>query len=159
MLMKVTVPGRCPEESRLKQIALLALILSTSATASAALNIDKALSCDMPASDFFRPLVQRKLISAEANSIEDSISYFRPHMPFGSGGMLAFGMKVESVIGYARGQIMFLRGPGTEPVDTYGVIVKEEIANVQAQLRSMGATRVQTRRISKSQTAITCEGV
>jgi hypothetical protein len=158
MLATATVLGRCPEESNLKHTALFALIFAAPTMALAAVNLDKGLTCGMAATDFFRPLVQHKLIDVDATSVEDSISYFRPHVPLGSGGMLAFGMKVESVFGYARGQIMFLRGPGTEPIDTYGVIVKEDISNVQAQLRSMGATRAQTRRISKSQTAITCEG-
>lgn len=159
MLMEATVPGRCPEESRLKYPALLAPILAAPTMAFAAVNLDKGLTCDMSAAAFFAPMVQHKLISVEPVSIEDSISHFRPRMPLGSGGMLAFGMKVDTVFGYARGQIMFLRGPGTEPADTYGVIVKEGIANVQAQLHSMGAHRAQTRRISSTRTAITCEGV
>jgi hypothetical protein len=143
----------------LKYKALFALALAAPTMASAAVNLDKGLMCDMSATNFFFPLVQRKLISIEPYAVEDSVSQFRPHTPLGSGGLRAFGMKVETVFGYARGQIMFLRGPGTEPPDIYGVIVKEGIANVQAQLNSVGASKARARRISSSQTAITCEGM
>lgn len=159
MLAEATVPGRCPEESRLKKTALLALALAAPSMAAAAVNLDKGLMCDMSAATFFAPMIQHKLIDIEPVSVEDSISHFRPRTQLGGKALHAFGMKVETVLGYARGQIMFLRGPGTEPADTYGVIVKEGIANVQAQLNSMGAHRAQTRRISSSRTAITCEGV
>ena len=159
MLAEATVSGRCPEESRLKHHVLFALVLAAPTMAFAAVNLDKGLMCDMSATNFFYPLVQRKLISLEPYSIEDSVSYFRPHTPLGSGGLRAFGMKVETVFGYARGQIMFLRGPGTESPDVYGVIVREGIANVQAQLNSVAAYKAHTRRISSSETAITCEGM
>lgn len=72
--------------------------------------------------------------------------------------MNLYGMKVVAVLGYASGQLIFPRGPGTEPPETYGVIVKEGIANVQATLNSEGANRVRTRRISPNETAIYCEG-
>lgn len=159
MLATATVPGGCPEESRLKYPALLAMAFAVPTMACAAVPLDKGLMCEMSAAAFFSPMVQHKMISLEPFAVEDSISQFQPRAQFGQKSMTAFGMKVETVFGYARGQIMFLRGPGTEPVDTYGVIVKEGIANVQAQLNSMGAHRAQTRRISSSRTAITCEGV
>lgn len=142
----------------MKQTALLALALAVPSMASA-VNLDKGLMCDMSAAAFFAPMVQHKLIDIEPIAVEDSINHFRPRTQLGSKALLAFGMKVETVFGYARGQIMFQRAPGTEPADTYGVIVKEGIANVQAQLGSMGAHRALTRRISSSRTAITCEGV
>ncbi len=146
----------------MKRIALLAAVLTAPTMATAAIDIGKGLACEMPATEFFRPFVQRKLINIGTYRLEDSISYYQPiekNLSHPKGGMLAFGMKVDTVFGYARGQLMFERGPGTEPSDTYGVIVKEGIANVQAQLNSVGANRAQTRRISSTRTAIICEGV
>ncbi|HBF51647.1 MAG TPA: hypothetical protein DDX04_16330 [Massilia sp.] len=137
----------------------MALALAAPSMAVAAVNLDKGLTCEMSATAFFSPIVQRRLIDIEPYAVEDSISQFRPRAQIGKNALYAFGMKVETVFGYARDQIMFLRGPGTEPENTYGVVVKEGIANVQAQLNSMGVHRAQTRRISSSRTAITCEGV
>lgn len=145
----------------MKRTAFLALCLATPALSFAAISVDKPMRCEMTATQFFQPLVQRRLISARPYYVEDSVNFFRPaNWAFGTkdGDMFAFGMKVVAVFGYASGQMIFTRGPGTEPPDTYGVTVKEGIANVQATLNSEGATRARTRRISTNETAIYCEG-
>jgi hypothetical protein len=152
----ITVPGGCPEESRLKKTAFLALCLAAPMMSTAAVSVNKPLSCEISATQFFQPLVQRKLINLRPYYVEDSVNFFR--LSSAGFGMQVYGMKVTAVLGYASGQLMFERGPGTEPPDTYGVIVKEQIANVQATLNSEGATSVRTRRISPSETAIFCEG-
>lgn len=146
----------------MKRYMVLALALAAPSLAMAAVEIDKGLMCEMSATTFFQPIVQRKLIKLQPYTVVDSISHFRAtHDVFGPnrGGMRAFGMQVGAVFGYASGQMIFARGPGTEPPELYGVIVKESIANVRATLDSVGATQTKVRRVSATETAIYCEGI
>lgn len=162
MLEGIPFPVFALGEQTLKLTAFLALFFGAHTLAYSATNLDKAFGCTMSASQFFTPLVQQKLIESRPYQIEDSISYFRPINLFlgkTRGGMLVYGMQVDSVFGYARGQMFFLRGPGTEPAEVYGAIVRDGIANVQAQLNSMGITRARTNRVSGSLTAVICEGI
>jgi hypothetical protein len=149
-------------EKLFKKYALCAVIAAAPSLAPAATVLDKALMCHMTATDFFTPLAQRGLMEMTAYSIEDSINYFhvtQKHQPLKKdSGTVVFGLPVEAVFGYIRGQLLFRRSPGTEPADMYGVVVRDGIGNVRATLDSVGARDAKVRRIDNRTTEIICEG-
>lgn len=115
-------------------------------------NIDNALACNVTATEFFTPLIQGELLNIKPYSVDSSISFFKPKL---FKRITAFGMPVVSVFGYAKDQVMFIKTDArTEEI--YGVIVKESIANVQAQLNAVGATKAKINRVDSSSTSITC---
>jgi hypothetical protein len=116
-------------------------------------NIDKAFFCNMSTTQFFQPLVQLGVLNVKPYAVEDSVSYFHPKF---FNQISLFGIQVEAFFGYAENQIMFTRGPGTAPPELYGVIVRESIANVQAQLNANGATLAKVNRIDSNRTAVAC---
>lgn len=116
-------------------------------------NIDKAFFCNMSTTQFFQPLVQLGVLNVKPYAVEDSVSYFHPKF---FNQIFLFGIQVEAFFGYADNQIMFTRSPGTAPPELYGVIVRESIANVQAQLNANGATLAKVNRIDSNRTAVAC---
>lgn len=135
-----------------------ALALSLPLLAHAATDID--MRCGLSVRDFFAPLVQQRLIMKEAYSVaESSVNHFRPNF---FAGLSAHGMKVTSVFGYTNDPLFFKkRGNPDQPMsqDIYGVVVKEGLADTQAQLAAVGATGARAMRIDTKSTAILCEGV
>lgn len=125
--------------------------------------LDQGLRCEMGTVEFFRPLVQYQFIYPKAIAVRGAINFFAPHKRLSkkNGETLeAFGMPVESVFGYAAGQIMFTtEDPRIMSPDLFGVVVREEIGNVQAQLRAMNVTKATTRRVTHNTTEISCIGV
>ena len=118
----------------------------------AAERFDDAFKCDQSATSFFTDLVQRNLIKIPPSTTNDqSISFFETTTP-----ATVFGMQVVLVLGYVPGQAMFVTRP-VVATERFGVVVKEGIANVQAQLNSMGAMKAKTRRFDSQTTAISCE--
>jgi hypothetical protein len=146
----------------LQKNTLLAAILCAPLFAMA-LPLDQGLRCEMSAVEFFKPLVQLRLISLQPTSVTGALSHFTPAkgLSFKAGGRLeAFGMPVESIFGYAAGQLMFASAdPRITSPDVYGVVVREQIGNVQAQLNSLNATKAKARRITHDTTEIACIGV
>jgi hypothetical protein len=140
----------------------LALALALPCAAQA-IELGKGLMCEISAADFFQPLVQRRIIDINPYVVEDSVNYFHPTnrqlIMKKADRLLAFDMKVNAVFGYARDQVMFRRGPGTEPPNIFGVIVNESIGNVQAQLSNVGAYKAKTRRVTSNTTEIFCEDI
>lgn len=133
-----------------------ALYLPIAAHAATDLN----MSCGLSVRDFFAPLVQNRLIIKKPYDVEEtSINYFKPNF---FAGLTAHGMKVTGIFGYTDDPLFFeKRGspdrPGSQ--DVYGVIVKEGLADTQAQLVSVGATDARAIRIDTKSTAISCKGV
>ena len=116
---------------------------------------DLPMSCDMSVKSFFAPLVQGNLIATKPISVsENSLNEFRPKL---LSHLTAYGMQVTSILGYADDPLLFVR-KGDHPSYGYGVAVRESIANVQAQLSSMGATQAKTARVSTGITLIFCKG-
>jgi hypothetical protein len=66
-------------------------------------------------------------------------------------------MPVTYVFGYDDDPLLFINnGDKARPI--YGVIVREGIANVQAQLKAVGADRAMTFRVDSNSTMIGCKG-
>lgn len=141
-----------------KHVILLALLLPCVASAA---DVSRLFTCDMGAVEFFKPLVQRRLIDLNAYKNEDSISYFRLiKMKPGMNKVAeatAFGMQVTGVIGYVSDQMLFRRGPGTEPMNTYGFVVTGDVEKVKAGLSAMGANKAVATQAEKNTTEIYCE--
>ncbi|WP_426079293.1 hypothetical protein [Janthinobacterium sp. PSPC3-1] len=138
----------------LKKCAL-ALTFLLPLSASAVDEID--VSCGMSVRSFFEPLIQNRLINPKPAQVEQtgSINHFRPKL---LKRLTAYGMTVKSVFGYANEPLLFMNnGNGNQEV--YGVIVSEGIANVQAQLNSVGNTDARTFRTDSNTTIIMCKGL
>ncbi|MES2163368.1 MAG: hypothetical protein V4476_19615 [Pseudomonadota bacterium] len=136
-----------------RYMAALALGLPFVAQAAESL----PMSCDLSVKAFFAPLVQRDLIARKPYMVDDhSLNHFKPRL---LKPLAVYGMPVSDVMGYADDPLLFIRKGDRPDGDVYGVIVKESIANVQAQLASVGATQARTYRIDARSTAIACKGV
>jgi hypothetical protein len=113
------------------------------------------MTCDSSVKAFFAPLVQHNLISTKPFLVDaHSVNHFRPKL---LSHVTAYGMPVSEVFGYGDDPLLFIK-KSDQPDDVYGVIVKETIANVQAQLVSVGATKAQTYRADSRSTVIFCKG-
>ena len=135
-----------------KFAAALAFGLPVAALASEAV----VMTCESSVKSFFAPLVQRHLIDTKPFTVDgNSVNYFRPKL---FAGISAYGMPVTGILGYTDDPLLFVT-KGTSPGDGYGVIVKETIANVQAQLSSVGAVKARTIRFDAHSTIIFCKGV
>lgn len=135
------------------KIFLTGLICALPLAASAALQVEMA--CDQSVREFFTPLVQRRLITTKPYTISTgSVNYFRTRA---FAGVSAYGMQVTSVFGFTDDPLLFTPIEG-EKREIYGVEVRETIANVQAQLNSVGAVNATTYRVSAALTAIACKG-
>lgn len=134
-----------------KYAAALALGLPFAAHADIAL----PMTCEMTVKAFFAPLVQSNLIDTKPFKVEvpQSVNHFRPKW---ASRLVVYGMPVSDVFGYTDEPLLFVRR-GEQVEDIYGVIVKEGIANVQAQLSSVGATKARTYRIDGNSTVIFCK--
>jgi hypothetical protein len=132
-----------------------ALLLGLPVFAQAAVNLP--LTCDSTVKSFFAPLVQANLIEHKPFIVDEhSLNHFRPKL---LSHLAAYGMPVSEVFGYTDDQLLFIKKPGLVDGDVYGVVVKETIANVQAQLSSAGAIGARTYRVDAHSTAIVCKGV
>lgn len=136
----------------LKKItALLALGLPLAASAAEPLT----MACDISTRSFFEPLVQNRLIKTKPFKVaEHSVNYFEPRL---FKRLTVYGMPVVYVFGYADDPLLFIKN-GQQDREGYGVIVRESIANVQAQLHSVGADQAQTYRLDSNNTVILCKG-
>lgn len=143
----------------MKNLVITALLAGVPFACTAGTNLDQAMGCLTTGGDFFSPLIQRGLIQKKPYLVEDSINHFRVSKLGKTAGISAFGLPVEAVFGYVSGQIFFLRGPGTEPPDTYGVIVEATQSEADSRIYISGIGDAKTRVISKNRTAITCEGM
>lgn len=125
-----------------------------------ALAMDAAFACKTGGMSFFNPLVKRKLIEEKPYMVEDSVSHYRPivQAPDDPRSLYAFGLRVDAVFAYVSGQPRFRRGPGTEPPNTYGVIVTASVSETNSRLFAAGATTAITEVISENRTSIRCEG-
>lgn len=136
-----------------KYAAALAFGLPLAALASEPVD----MSCNMSVKSFFAPLVQRHLIDTKPYLVDEhSRNYFRPKM---FAHLAAYGMQVTGVVGSADEPLLFIKKGNAPGGDLYGVIVRESIANVQAQLNSAGVTAAKAFRFDGRQTIITCLGV
>jgi hypothetical protein len=134
-----------------KIIALLALGGPLAASAAEPLT----MACDISTKSFFAPLVQNNLIKTKPVKVAaHSINYFQPRM---FKQLSVYGMPVTYVFGYDDDPLLFINnGDKARPI--YGVIVREGIANVQAQLKAVGADRAMTFRVDSNSTMIGCKG-
>lgn len=141
-----------------KYVILLTLLLPCAASA---VDVSRLFTCEMGAVEFFKPLTQRGLIDLNAYKNEDSISYFRLiKMKPGMNKVAeatAFGMPITGVLGYISDQMLFRRGPGTEPMNTYGFVVAGDIEKVKAGLAAMGGAKAIATNAAKNTTEIYCE--
>lgn len=132
---------------------VLALLVCVPLSANAAQSLD--MSCGSSVSDFFAPLVQKRLISTKAYEVTaSSVNIFRPKM---FAGLQVYGLPVLDVFGYSADPLLFVQRDGQHQ-EVYGVVVHESIANVQAQLNAVGASQARTYRIDAKRTAIACKG-
>lgn len=114
------------------------------------------MACDSSVKSFFGPLVQRRLIDTKPFLVDEhSLNYFRPKL---FARLSVYGMPVTGVLGYSNDPLLFMQKGNSPGGDGYGVIVKETIANVQAQLASVGATQARTIRFDARSTIIFCKG-
>ena len=141
-------------ESKLIKISIAALVISAPSAVHAAPHpVD--MSCGMTVKAFFAPLVQNRILNPKQVQITDrSVNYFQPRL---FKEIAVYGIPVVYVFGYTDEPLLFVNN-GNSQWDTYGVVVRESIANVQAQLNSMQATAAQTYRVDARTTAITCKG-
>lgn len=137
----------------LRKCAYALLIACAPVAANAAQALD--MSCGSSVAEFFAPLVQQRLISTRPYKVTPgSVNIFRPRL---FAGLKVYGLPVVDVFGYSNDPLLFIQRPGSG-LEIYGVIVRESIANVQAQLNSVGATEAKTYRIDAKRTAIACKG-
>lgn len=143
-----------PLESKLIRKFIAALAISAPFFAHAAPHaVD--MSCGMTVKAFFAPLVQSRVLNPKQVQVNDrSVNYFQPRL---FKEIAVYGMPVVYVFGYTDEPLLFVNN-GNSAWDTYGVVVRESIANVQAQLNSMQAGAAQTYRVDARTTAITCKG-
>jgi hypothetical protein len=143
-----------PLESRLNIKLLAALAFSAPLAAVAAEPLD--MSCGLTVTAFFAPLIQKALIDPRAVKVApaSSINYFKPRF---LKKMTVYGMPVTSVFGYTDDPLFF-RKVSESKQDVYGVVVREGIGNVTAQLASVSATQARPFRIDSSSTLILCKG-
>lgn len=131
-------------------VCSIALLAPAAAHASQALD----LSCDGTVRSFFEPLVQARLINTTPFNVEkNSINHFEPKP---TKELTAYGMPVVSIFGYTDDRLLFIKKSERQQ-DVYGAIVREGIANVQAQLSSVGAKRAVTYRLDATTTMIACK--
>lgn len=113
------------------------------------------MSCGMSVRAFFAPFIQRNLINPKPVAVaESSVNSFKPKF---LKQITALGMPVVSVLGYTDDPLLFVK-VGNPQQDVYGVVVKEGIGNVQAQLKSYDVTDARTFRIDAKSTLILCKG-
>ncbi|WP_373987020.1 hypothetical protein [Duganella sp. BuS-21] len=116
-----------------------------------------SMDCTSTVRDFFAPLVQGDLIARKPYIVDQhSLNHFKPKL---FKPLTVYGLPVIYVLGYANDPLLFINKGSPPDADVYGVIVKEGIANVQAQLTSVGAVQARTYRVDAQLTAIICKGV
>ena len=130
------------------------LLFSLPILAHSAVSLDDSLQCNVPAKDFFAPLIQQSLISPKPSQVSiESLNFFKPKL---FKKLTAFGMPVTFVIGFINDQVMFIHRGSASKNNLYGVIVNETISNVQAQLSSYQDFKAKTFRVNSALTMIIC---
>jgi hypothetical protein len=138
------------------KLPLLAALFALPLVCHSAIRLDNALMCNSSSFDFFNHLIQGDLINPQPYKVDAySVNYFHPKL---LRNLTTNGMVIESVFGFINGQLLFRKTTQQAPVNNYGVIVNESIANVQAELNSIGSS-AKTLRINHSSTAVLCTGV
>jgi hypothetical protein len=133
-----------------KYVAALALALPLAAQAGQEIGV-----CGQSVTSFFAPLLQQRLIAKTPFKVsESSVNHFKANL---FANMSAYGMPVISVFGYSDNPLFFVKR-GEPSQDVYGVIVKEGLANTQAQLASVGAVDARAFRVDSRSTLILCKG-
>ena len=112
------------------------------------------ISCDLSPKAFFEPLIQSQLLQPKPFKVVNSVNFFKPKL---FKHITVLGLPVEFVYGFVQDQIMFIHGSQSHD-EVYGVIVKESVANVQAQLTANGITKAKINRLNAELTQITCFG-
>jgi hypothetical protein len=137
------------------RIFVTALTLGVPIAVYAAVPI--AVDCTSTVRDFFAPLVQQDLIARKPHMVDQlSVNHFRPKFLH---PLSAYGMQVSEVLGFANDPLMFTNKNSAPGQEVYGVIVREGIGNVQAQLQSVGVSQARTFRVDAQSTLILCKGV
>ena len=115
------------------------------------------VDCTSTVRDFFAPLVQQDLIARKPFLVDQqSLNHFKPKF---LKPLTVYGMPVTDVLGFGNDPLLFTNKNGYPGPEAYGVVVKESIANVQAQLRSVGVMEARTFRVDSQSTLILCKGV
>lgn len=112
------------------------------------------MSCDQSVRDFFTPLVQDGVIDTKPEKINpaNSINIFKLN---NNKTASFYGMPIVRFFGYTDEPLFFTKGSSKVEYG-YGIVVKEEISNVQAQLNSMGLAKAVTQVATRGHTAIFC---
>ena len=132
---------------------LLPLLLALPCVSFGA-SFEMPISCDLSPKAFFEPLIQSQLLQPKPFKVVNSVNFFKPKL---FKHITVLGLPVESVYGFVQDQIMFIHGSQSHD-EVYGVIVKESVANVQAQLTANGITKAKINRLNAELTQITCFG-
>ena len=135
-----------------KCVAALALLFPL--VSHAAYNVE--MNCSASVRDFFGPLVQQSIILSKPTQIipDNSVNFFSlaPGQQ-----MTVYGIPVVSVFGFADDPLLFIRKTNNMGY-VYGVLVREKVADVRAQLDTFGATKARAALTKNGLTAIACEG-
>lgn len=145
-----------PLENNLNKPLFAALAMCAPLAATAA-PVALDMSCTSTVKAFFAPLIQDNVINPKPFRItaQSSLNHFQPRL---LKSMHVYGMPVVEVFGYTNEPLLFVNNGTPMQQDVYGAVVRESIANVQAQLNSMGATSARTVRLDREQTIIICKG-
>src|SRR5476649_456201 len=131
-----------------KYVAALALLFPLAS--HAAYKVD--MSCSASVRDFFAPLVQQGIIISKPNQVnpDTSVNLFSLAS---EQQMTVYGIPVVAVFGFADDPLLFIRKSNTTG-HIYGVIVKQRVADVRAQLDTFGATKAKAALVKDGLTAI-----
>jgi hypothetical protein len=141
--------------AKLLRSFVAALALGTPIFACAAVPL--IVDCNSTVRDFFAPLIQQDLIARKPFMVDQlSVNHFKPRF---LKPLAAYGMPVTEILGFANDPLLFTNKNSTPGQEVYGVLVKEGIANVQAQLQSVGVTNARTFRVASLSTLILCKGI
>jgi len=140
------------EKQVLKHVALALAVSAPVAAVAAPHEIDA--TCGQSVRAFFAPLIQQNLINRKPARVSGpSVNHFLPHF---LKPLTAFNLPVVEVFGYTNDPLLFVSSQPGE--DVYGVVVRDGIGNVQAQLDSIGARGARVMRVDQKTTLIMCKG-
>jgi len=138
----------------LKHIAVALAMSGPVAAFGATHEINAA--CGQTVRDFFAPLIQQNLINRKPARVSSaSLNVFTPHF---LKPLTAFGLPVIEVVGVSDDPLLFVSNGTPSKQDVYGVVVRDGIGNVQADLNSIGMTATRIMRVEEKRTLILCKG-
>lgn len=131
-------------EMRSKGILVIGVLIATSFSASAQHTypplFENQLRCksNPKAGKLLIDLRRRGFIN-RAYVVEDTVSYFKLNKP-----LRVLGFSPVGVFGFQKGYPrFFVRGPGTLPPETIGIVVRDDVANVKARLTKLGMSNLE----------------